>query len=145
MTIFGDTKLFGYLGTLSFDYVLRFRGNTHVSATTGERRAAAEWVGKGGRASKLSGAALTASEYRVGAVVCVHAKDMKKPWCLASSSSAAPTAREIVDASARRWTIEPSYRVTKSPFDNYGWASLRIINPPIAIWIMASETSILAS
>jgi hypothetical protein len=34
---------------------------------------------------------------------------------------------------------------TKSPFGNYGWASLRIINPPIAISIMASETSILAS
>ena len=33
----------------------------------------------------------------------------------------------------------------KSPFGNYGWASLRIINPPIAISIMASETSILAS
>jgi len=33
----------------------------------------------------------------------------------------------------------------KSPFDNYWWASLRIINPPMAISIMASETSILAS
>ena len=34
---FGDTKLFGYLGTLGFDYVIRFRGNTHVTATTGQR------------------------------------------------------------------------------------------------------------
>ena len=33
----------------------------------------------------------------------------------------------------------------KSPFDNYGWANLRINNPPIATSIMASETSILAS
>ena len=77
---FGDTKLFGYLGTLGFDYVIRFRGNTHVRATTGERRPAADWVGKGGRAIKLSGAALTASEHPVGAVVCVQARDMKETW-----------------------------------------------------------------
>ena len=94
---FGDTKLFGYLRTLGFDYVIRFRGNTHVTATTGERRAAADWVGKGGRAVKLSGAMVTASEYPVGAVVCVHAKDMKEPWCLATSLGDA-TAREVVDA-----------------------------------------------
>ncbi len=109
---FGDTKLFSYLGTLGFDYVIRFRGNTHVTAITGERRAAADWVGKGGRAVKLSGAALTASEHPVGAVVCVHAKDMKEPWCLASSLGDA-TAREIVDAYAKRWTIEPSFRDVK--------------------------------
>ncbi len=53
---FGDTKLFSYLGVLGFDYVIRFRGNTHVTAATGERRPAADWVGKGGRAVKLSSA-----------------------------------------------------------------------------------------
>ncbi len=82
---FGDTKLFGYLGTLGFDYVIRFRGNTHVTATTAERRSAADWVGKGRRAVKLSGAMVTAAEHPVGAVVCVHAKGMKEPWCLATS------------------------------------------------------------
>jgi hypothetical protein len=38
---FGDTKLFGYLDTLGFAYVIRFRGNIHVTAADGERRAAA--------------------------------------------------------------------------------------------------------
>ncbi len=28
---FGDTKLFAYLETLGFGYVIRFRGNIHVS------------------------------------------------------------------------------------------------------------------
>lgn len=125
---FGDTKLFGYLGTLGFDYVIRFRGNTHVMATTGERRAAADWVGKGGRAVKLFGAALTASEHPVGAVVCVHAKDMKEPWCLATSLGGA-TAREIVDAYAKRWTVEPSFRDTKDIRFGMGMSMLRISRP----------------
>ena len=125
---FGDTKLFGYLGTLGFDYVIRFRGNTHVTAATGERRPAADWVGKGGRAVKLSGAALTASEHPVGAVVCVQAKDMKEPWCLATSLGGA-TARAIIDAYARRWTIEPSFRDTKDIRFGMGLSLLRISRP----------------
>lgn len=125
---FGDTKLFGYLGTLGLDYVIRFRGNTHVTAVTGERRPAADWVGKGGRAVKLSGAALTASEHPVGAVVCVQAKDMKEPWCLASSLGDA-TAREIVDAYAKRWTVEPSFRDTKDIRFGMGLSLLRISRP----------------
>lgn len=47
---FGDQKLFAYLGTLGFDYVIRFRGNIHVTDADGLTRPAAEWVGKGGRA-----------------------------------------------------------------------------------------------
>ena len=103
---FGDTKLFSYLGVLGFDDVIRFRGNTHITAATGERRPAADWVGKSGRAVKLSGARVTAAEHPVGAVVCVHAKDMKEPWCLATSLGGA-TSREIIDAYAKRWTIDP--------------------------------------
>ena len=125
---FGDTKLFSYLQTLGFDYVIRFRGNTHVTATTGERRPAADWVGKGGRAVKLSGAALTASEHPVGAVVCVKAKDMKEPWCLATSFGDATT-REIIDAYAKRWTIEPSFRDTKDIRFGMGLSLLRISRP----------------
>lgn len=125
---FGDTKLFGYLGTLGFDYVIRFRGNTHVTAATGERRPAANWVGKGGRAVKLFGAMVTAAEHPIGAVVCVHAKDMKEPWCLATSFGDA-TAREIVDAYAKRWTIEPSFRDTKDIRFGMGLSLLRISRP----------------
>jgi len=125
---FGDTKLFAFLGDLGFDYVIRIRGNIHVTAATGEKRPASEWVGKGGRAVKLKDAGLTAAEARVGAVVCVHAKGMKEPWCLVASNGEA-TSREITNLYAKRWTIEPSFRDTKDLRFGLGMSQLRIANP----------------
>src|ERR1700722_18386703 len=86
---FGDVKLFAFLDELGFDYIIRFRGNIHVAAADGETRLAADWVGKGGRARKLPAASVTAGGREVGAVVCVHAKDMKEAWCLATSHAEA--------------------------------------------------------
>ena len=57
---FGDVKLFKFLDSLGFHYVIRFRGNIHVSAADGETRLAADWVGKGGRARKLRDAEVSA-------------------------------------------------------------------------------------
>jgi len=125
---FGDTKLFGFLDTLGFDYVIRFRGNIHVRAADGETRAAAAWVGKGGRARKLRDAEVTAARHKVGAVVCVHARDMKAAWCLAASNAEA-TAREITNHYARRWTIEPGFRDTKDLRFGMGLGVLRIADP----------------
>ena len=125
---FGDTKLFGFLDTLGFDYVIRFRGNIHVTTADGETRAAAEWVGKDGRARKLRDAEVTAARHKVGAVVCVHARDMKAAWCLAASNAEA-TAREIINYYARRWTIEPSFRDTKDLRFGMGLGVLRIADP----------------
>jgi hypothetical protein len=125
---FGDTKLFSYLGNLGFAYVIRFRGNIHVTAADGERRLAADWVGKGGRARKLRDAEMTAGEHKVGAVVCVHAKDMKEPWCLAASNAEA-TAQEIIRHYSKRWTIEPGFRDTKDLRFGMGLGVLRIADP----------------
>ena len=50
---FGDQKLFAFLEELGFGYVIRFRGNIHVTAEDGQTKPAAEWVGKDGRARKL--------------------------------------------------------------------------------------------
>jgi len=102
---FGDQKLFAFLDTLGFGYVIRFRGNIHVTAADGQSKLAAEWVGKGGRARKLRDARVTAKGQQVGAVVCVQAKGMKEPWCLASSDREA-TAATLVNHYAKRWTIE---------------------------------------
>lgn len=125
---FGDRKLFDYLAQLGFAYVIRFRGDIRVDAACGESRAAAAWVGKGGRARVLRGASVTAAAQPVGAVVCVHAKAMKEPWCLATSKTEA-TAREVVNLYARRWTIEPSFRDTKDLRFGMGLAAVRISNP----------------
>jgi len=125
---FGDQKLFGFLAELGFGYVVRFRGNVHVTDALGETRPAAEWVGKGGRARKLRDARVTAQGRQVGAVVCVHAKAMKEPWCLAASGAEA-SAAELVNHYAKRWTIEPQFRDTKDLRFGMGLSATRIGEP----------------
>src|SRR5918998_4257378 len=125
---FADTKLFGFLDNLGFDYVIRLKGNIKVSAADGQTRSAAEWVGQGGRARKLRDAAVTAAQCPVGAVVCVHAKAMKEPWCLAASNAAAPS-RQIIDLYSKRWSVEPSFRDTKDLRFGLGLSSVRISDP----------------
>src|ERR1700735_800293 len=110
--VFGDHNMFAYLADLGFAYVIRFRGNIHVTDASGETRTAANWVGRSGRARKLRGARVTASyAFQVGAVVCVHAREMKEPWCLAASDAETP-AGTLIKQYARRWTIAPSFRDT---------------------------------
>lgn len=126
---FGDHKLFAHLADLGFGYVIRFRGNIHVTDASGETRTAAEWVGKSGRARKLRAACVTASHaYQVGAVVCVHARNMKEPWCLAASDAEA-SAATLIKLYSRRWTIEPSFRDTKDLRFGMGMAEIRIAEP----------------
>ena len=126
---FGDHKLFALLDDLGFGFVIRFRGNIHVTDVAGETRPAAEWVGKSGRARKLRGARITASHaYQVGAVVCVHARAMKEPWCLAVSD-AEVSAAEAVNHYGKRWSIEPNFRDTKDLRFGMGLAATRIGEP----------------
>jgi len=125
---FGDQKLFAFLDELDFDYVIRFRGNIHVTDADGLTRPGAEWVGKNGRARKLRDARVTAKGYQVGAVVCVQAKGMKEPWCLATSLREA-TAATLVNHYARRWTIEPQFRDTKDLQFGMGLSATRISEP----------------
>ncbi len=125
---FGDQKLFAFLAELGFGYVIRFRGNIYVTDADGTTKPAAEWVGKGGRARKLTDARVTAKGQQVGAVVCVHAKDMKEPWCLATSEREA-TAATLINHYAKRWTIEPQFRDTKDLRFGMGLSSTRIGEP----------------
>ena len=125
---FGDVKLFEFLESLGFQYVIRFRGNIHVSATDGETRLAADWVGKGGRAVKLRGAEISAARQKVGAVVCVKAAGMKEAWHLAASDGAL-SAPQIIKLYSKRWTIEPSFRDSKDLRFGMGMSALRIDDP----------------
>src|SRR3954447_7508667 len=84
--------------------------------------------GKGGRARKLRDARVTAQGRQVGAVVCVHAKGMKEPWCLAASDPEA-TAAVLVNHYAKRWTIEPAFRDTKDLRFGMGLSSTRVGEP----------------
>jgi Transposase DDE domain len=125
---FGDVKLFGFLNELCFGYVIRFRGDTYVSAANGETRRAKDWVGAGGRAKKLADAEISREKQRVGAVVCVHAKGMKDAWHLAASDGQA-TASAIVNLYSRRWSIEPGFRDTKDLRFGMGLNSARVGDP----------------
>jgi Transposase DDE domain len=126
---FGDQKLYRVLTEeLKFDFVIRFRGNICVTAADGEARSAAQWVGAGGRARTLRGAAVTAAGYPVATVVCVQARDMKEPWCLASNTADEP-ARALINLYARRWGIEGSFRDTKDLRFGMGLGSMHVNTP----------------
>ena len=125
---FGDVKLFAFLDGLGFRYVIRFRGNIHVTAADGQTQLAADWVGKGGRARKLPDAEISAARQKVGAVVCVKAAGMKEPWHLAASDGAL-SAPQIIELYSRRWTIEPSFRDSKDLRFGMGMSALRIDDP----------------
>lgn len=126
---FGDKKLYRVLTEeLNFDYVIRFRGNIQVTSADGETRPAADWVGSSGRARTLRGAEVTAERYRVGTVVCVKAKGMKEPWCLAASTSDAD-AKRLIDLYAKRWSIESGFRDTKDLRFGMGMAAVRVSTP----------------
>jgi hypothetical protein len=125
---FGDVKLFGFLEELGFGYVIRFRGDTFVTAADGETRRAEDWVGVGGRARKLADAEISKEKQKVGAVVCVHAKGMKDAWHLAASDGQATT-RAIINLYSRRWSIEPGFRDTKDLRFGMGLSSVRVSDP----------------
>ena len=93
---------------LKFDFDTAFCGNIAVTATDGEMRAAADWVGAGGRARSPGGSC----GHRPG-VSGRHrglraAKGMKEPWCL----PAPPTNPRGLIVQARRWEIEGGFRDT---------------------------------
>jgi hypothetical protein len=137
---FGDHKLYRVLTEeLKFDYLIRFRGNIKVTAIDGETRAAIDWVGKGGRLRILRGAAVTAQDYPVGAVVCVQAKDMKQPWCLATSLTD-EYAKSLLKKYAKRWSIECSFRDTKDPHFGMGMAQIHIKSPERRdrLWLLSA-------
>ena len=125
---FGDVKLFEFLDSIGFQYVIRFRGNIHVSAADGETRLAADWVGKGGRARKLRDAEISAARQKVAAVVCVKAANMKEAWHLAASDGAL-SAPAIINLYSKRWSIEPSFRDSKDLRFGMGMSALRIDDP----------------
>ncbi len=126
---FGDQKLYRMLTEeLCFDYVIRFRGNIAVTATTGETRTAAAWVRASGRARVLRGAMVTADRYAVGTVICVQDPDMKQAWCLAAGSPNA-TAKHLTGYYGRRWGIECALRDTKDLRFGMGMGAMHVKSP----------------
>ena len=127
---FADCKLFYALTTeLAFEYVIRLRGDIYVTNARGERRAAAAWVGAGGRARRLVGARVTdAYELPVGVVVCVQDPKMDEPWCLVASEATVPT-RVLIRYYGKRWGIEAGFRDIKDMRFGMGLSSMHVSRP----------------
>jgi len=106
---FGDQKLYKFLTSLGWDFVIRFRQGIHVTSAAGETRKAGQWLGPSGRAKMLRGASVTAARLQVPAVVVTWDKEMKEPWCLATSLSS-ESAAQVVKRYGRRFTIEETFR-----------------------------------
>jgi Transposase DDE domain len=111
---FGDQALYRSLEGAHIDFVIRFRGCIQVTDADGNTTTAAEWVPRTGRAKKYDNVRVTHSKTAVPTIVCVKAKGMKQPWCLASSR-ADLSASQIVTLYGRRFTIEENFRDTKDP------------------------------
>ena len=126
---FCDHKLYRVLhDELKVSFVIRMRANIMVTAASGERRKAADWVGPGGRARVLHGATVSGLNYPVGTVVCVHAKGMKEPWCLVTNTTD-KTARELVNLYAKRWGIEGQFRDSKDIRYGMGMSDVHVSTP----------------
>ena len=114
---------------LAFEYVIRLRGDISVTSARGERRAAAAWVGAGGRARRLVGARVTDTyELPVGVVVCVHDPKMDEPWCLVASEATVPT-RVLIRYYGKRWGIEAGFRDIKDMRFGMGLSSMHVSRP----------------
>ena len=122
---FGDQKLYDFLQTLGWDFVIRFRACITVENAAGESRSAADWVPKNGRATMLRGAKVTKDRAAVPAVVVVHARDMKDPWCLATTLHT-QKAGDIVKLYGKRFSIEETFRDQKDLHFGMGLSATHI-------------------
>jgi hypothetical protein len=125
---FGDQKLYELLMLYGWDFHIRFRGNIRVESSDGEARTANEWVPPTGRALMLRNPRVTDDRAEVPAVVVVHAKGMKEPWCLVTSRKDF-TPSQVVKRYGRRFTIEETFRDTKDLHFGLGLKATHIRKP----------------
>ncbi|XXY55209.1 IS4 family transposase [Sorangium sp. So ce269] len=114
---FGDQKRYEHLQALGWDYVIRFRGCITIKDAAGKAAAATEWLAWNVR--------VTQDETAIAAVVLVHDKKMKGPWCLATSRDDL-AASQVVKLHGRRFSIEETFRDTKDIHFGMGLSATHI-------------------
>ena len=122
---FGDQKMYAFLDTFGWDYVIRFRECIHVTDANGTTKPAADWLESTGRAKMLKGVSVTDDKAPVPAVVVVHDKRMKESWCLATSR-VQDGAAAVFKLYGRRFTIEETFRDTKDVHFGMGLSATHI-------------------
>jgi hypothetical protein len=78
-----------------------------------------------GRAKKLANVRVTDERTAVPAVVVVHAKAMKEPWCLATSL-VERTAQDVVTRYGKRFSMEETFRDEKDSHFGLGLSATHI-------------------
>src|SRR5208337_4394625 len=96
------------------------------------------------RLAEVLPAAVNAVGYPVKTVVCVQAKDMKEPWCLAASTTEEP-ARALINLYAKRWGIECAFRDTKDLRFGMGMSSVHVSTPDRRdrLWLISALAVVL--
>ena len=122
---FADQKLFSFLHTLGFDYVIRVKKSTSIAKQPLHGRAASTWLKADGRLYRLKNAYITQDATPVAAFVSVRKKGMKQPWYLVSSRSDW-SGTQLVNAYAKRFTIEEMFRDEKNPRFGMGLSQARV-------------------
>lgn len=122
---FGDQKLYALLQELDWQFVIRFRGCIFVETADGDKRAAHAFLGPTGRARMLKNVRVTEDRTELAAVVVIHDRRMKEPWCLATSLSG-HTAAEVTRLYGKRFTIEETFRDTKDLHFGMGLSATHI-------------------
>lgn len=122
---FGDQKLYGWLLEVGWHFAIRFRDCIEVQDSSGVSKMAAEWIPANGRARMLKDVEVTKDKMPIPAVVLVHAKKMKDPWCVATSR-ADLSATDVIKLYGRRFTIEESFRDAKDIRFGFGLSATRV-------------------
>ncbi|MGK3968199.1 transposase [Sorangium sp. So ce118] len=122
---FGDQKRYEHLQALGWDYVIRFRECITIKDAAGKAAAATEWLASTGRAKMIRNVRVTQDETAIAAVVLVHDKKMKDPWCLATNRDDL-AASQVVKLYGRRFSIEETFRDTKDIHFGMGLSATHI-------------------
>ena len=126
---FGDVSFYDFIRSIGFDFIIRFKGNIHMTVND-TTKPAKDWLLN--KAKLYQNAGLTLSKYVVESVVCVHDKKMKDPWYLASSLGINNTvigackARMIIEFYGRRFSCEENFRDIKDIRFGMGLSSVSI-------------------
>src|SRR4051795_7435462 len=99
---FADTKLFGFLDELGFDYVIRLKGNTKVSAADGPTRPAGEWVGQGGTRWRRAVRSMRPAPRYVSTMR--PRPTARRSCCASASSRCPPSSRAGIGRARCRWS-----------------------------------------
>lgn len=125
---FGDQARYEHIEALGFKFIIRFRQCIEVTTAQGQSQPAADLLSASGRAKIFRDVEVTKKRTPLAAVVVVHNKKMKDPWCLATNR-ADMSASQVVKAYGKRFTIEETFRDTKDARFGMGMSNSRIKKP----------------